>query len=155
MKRIIAMLMVLSLLLCGCDTAEQPEKADGVTFTDDLGRTVTVREPKRVAALLGEMLHALGCVNIADANDALLENLSMEYILQQDPDYIFIVQRGDDTEGMRQFVADNLESDPAWSRLKAVQEGKVFFMDKNLYNLKPNNRWGEAYEKLEEILENG
>ena len=27
-------------------------------------------------------------------------------------------------------------------------------MDKTLYNLKPNDRWGEAYEILEEILQN-
>jgi len=25
-------------------------------------------------------------------------------------------------------------------------------MEKNLYNLKPNHRWGEAYEKLEAIF---
>ena len=105
--------------------------------------------------VLGEMLHSLGCINIADANDSLLDTLSMEYILLEDPDFIFIVQRGDDTEGMRAYVAQTLEKDPAWSRLKAVQEGRVFFMDKNLYNLKPNHRWGEAYEKLEEILRYG
>lgn len=105
--------------------------------------------------VLGEMLHSLGCINIADANDALLESLSMEYILQEDPDFIFIVQRGDDTAGMREYVEQNLMSDPAWSTLTAVQTGRVYFMDKNLYNLKPNHRWGEAYEKLEEILSNG
>jgi hypothetical protein len=27
-------------------------------------------------------------------------------------------------------------------------------MDKNLFNLKPNHRWGEAYAILEEILSN-
>ena len=105
--------------------------------------------------VLGEMLYTLGCTNIADVNDSLLEDLSMEYILQEDPDFIFLVQRGDDAEGMRDYVARTLESDPVWSRLTAVQEGRVYFMDKNLYNLKPNHRWGEAYEKLAEILNNG
>lgn len=105
--------------------------------------------------VLGEMLARLGCVNIADVNDALLEELSMEYILQADPDYIFIVQRGDDEAGMRDYVSRTLESDPAWSKLTAVREGRVFFMDKLLYNLKPNHRWGEAYEKLEAMLQNG
>ena len=105
--------------------------------------------------VLGEMLYTLGCTNIADVNDSLLEDLSMEYILQEDPDFIFLVQRGDDTEGMRDYVARTLESDPVWIRLTAVQEGRVYFMDKNLYNLKPNHRWGEAYELLAEILNNG
>jgi len=105
--------------------------------------------------VLGEMLRSLGCVNIADSDSSLLENLSMERILQADPDYIFIVQRGDDAEGMKRYVETMMAENPAWQRLTAVQEGRLHFMDKNLYNLKPNHRWGEAYEKLEEILENG
>ena len=105
--------------------------------------------------VLGEMLHSLGCVNIADSDTSLLENLSLEAILEADPDFIFIVQRGDDEAGMRAFVAAMMQENPAWQRLSAVEEGRLFFMDKNLYNLKPNHRWGEAYEKLEEILEHG
>ncbi len=105
--------------------------------------------------VLGEMLKTLGCINIADSDSSLLENLSIEKILEEDPDYLFIVQRGDDTEGMKAYVENMMQENPAWQQLTAVQEGRVYFMDKNLYNLKPNHRWGEAYEKLEEILENG
>ena len=105
--------------------------------------------------VLGEMLKSLGCVNIADSDAALLENLSLEKILEEDPDFIFFVQRGDNTEGMKAYVTNMMEENPAWQELTAVKDGRVYFMDKNLYNLKPNHRWGEAYEKLEEILENG
>ena len=105
--------------------------------------------------VLGEMLKSLGCSNIADSDASLLENLSLEKILEEDPDYIFIVQRGDDAEGMKAYVETMMRENPAWLELTAVKEGRLYFMDKNLYNLKPNHRWGEAYEKLEEILENG
>lgn len=105
--------------------------------------------------VLGEMLRSLGCINIADSDTSLLENLSIERILEEDPDYIFIVQRGDDAEGMRKNVEALMTENPAWQQLTAVKEGRLYFMDKNLYNLKPNHRWGEAYEKLEEILEHG
>ena len=104
--------------------------------------------------VLGEMLYALGCDNIADSNNSLLENLSIEHILQENPDYIFIVQRGDNTEGTKTRVAQLFAENPAWSQLDAVKNERVYFMEKNLYNLKPNHRWGEAYEKLEEILSN-
>ena len=104
--------------------------------------------------VLGEMLASLGCVNIADSENSLLENLSLEYILTADPDYIFIVQRGDDTDGMMEKIALELESNPLWSQLSAVKDGRVYIMEKNLYNLKPNHRWGEAYERLEAILSN-
>ena len=102
--------------------------------------------------VLGEMLHQLGCTNIADSDSLLLENLSLEHILLADPDYIFIVQRGDDEEGMRQHVRQIMSENPAWSQLRAVQNQRVYFMEKDLYNLKPNHRWGEAYEKLEAIF---
>lgn len=105
--------------------------------------------------VLGEMLHSLGCVNIADSDSSLLENLSIEKILEEDPEFIFIVQRGDDEAGMKAYVENMMQENPAWQQLTAVREGRLFFMDKNLYNLKPNHRWGEAYEKLEAILEHG
>lgn len=105
--------------------------------------------------VMGTMLKNLNCINIADGEDSLLENLSMEYVLQQDPAYIFIVQRGDDEAGMRENVREYLMEHPAWSQLTAVKNDRVFFMEKGLYNLKPNHRWAEAYKKLEEILYNG
>ncbi|MBQ2956540.1 MAG: ABC transporter substrate-binding protein [Clostridia bacterium] len=104
--------------------------------------------------VLGEMLRSLGCINIADSDNTLLEKLSLERILQEDPDFIFFVQRGDDEEGMKGYVHQMLMSHPAWSQLTAVKEGRVYFMPKELYNLKPNHRWGEAYAQLEEILAN-
>ncbi|MDE6598951.1 MAG: ABC transporter substrate-binding protein [Oscillospiraceae bacterium] len=111
-----------------------------------------VRAKSSRGNVLGKMLDTLGCVNIADGSDAFLEKISIEYIIERDPDFIFVVQTGDDKNGAQEtldaFIADN----PAWSGLTAVKEGRVYFMDKRLYNLKPNARWGEAYEKLEEIL---
>jgi len=104
--------------------------------------------------VLGEMLKALGCINIADSDISLLENLSVEHILLQDPDFIFIVQQGDDPEAIRKHVDAFFAQQPALAQLTAVKEGRVFIMDKTLYSLKPNARWGEAYEKLEAILAN-
>jgi len=101
--------------------------------------------------VLGEMLAALGCINIADSDTSLLESLSIERIIEADPDFIFIVQQGDDEAGMRQLVEQTLD-DPLWQSLSAVQSSKFYIMDKNLFNLKPNHRWAEAYEILEGIL---
>lgn len=102
--------------------------------------------------LLGEMLTDLGCVNIADNENAILEELSMEAILQADPDYVFAVLQGQDSEAAMQAMEAALLSHPAWSTLRAVQTGNFYTLDNSLYNLKPNARWGEAYEKLADIL---
>ncbi len=103
-------------------------------------------------SVLGEMLAALGCVNIADQNRALLESLSLEGIMAADPDYIFAVLQGTDKSKAQAVLDAALLSNPAWSGLRAVEEGRFCTLDPTLYNLKPNARWGEAYEKLADIL---
>lgn len=103
-------------------------------------------------SVLGEMLADLGAVNIADSETSLLENLSMEAILAQDPEFIFVVLQSTDPAVAQGVLEQTLLSDPAWKSLSAVREGRFHILDQTLYNLKPNDRWGEAYEKLAQIL---
>ena len=100
----------------------------------------------------GVMLADLGCVNIADSESGLLENLSLETILAADPDYIFVVIQGTDTTKAERLLETTRLSNPAWNELTAVREDRYHVMDQRLYNVKPNARWGEAYEKLADIL---
>ena len=103
-------------------------------------------------SVLGEMLFDLGCVNIADSREMLLEQLSLEAILQADPDYVFAVLQGGDSTKAQKTLEQTLLSNPAWQSLTAVREGRFFVLEHELYNLKPNEKWGEAYEKLADIL---
>ena len=103
-------------------------------------------------SVLGEMLKDLGCINIADRNGSLLEQLSIEAILQADPDCIFVVLQSADPADAQAILQTTLLDNPAWASLTAVQEGRYHVMDPNLYNLKPNAQWGKAYEQLADIL---
>ncbi len=114
--------------------------------------SASIRAKNSEGNVLGEMLSSLGCVNISDSETSLLENLSIEYIIEQDPDFIFFVQVGSDAEKVKEKIDAFIAENPAWNELTAVKEGRVFHMDRKLYNLKPNSRWGEAYEGLEKIL---
>lgn len=130
------------------------EKADG---TDPTALYIRVsgsgcRVKNSENSVLGEMLRDLGAVNIADSEDSLLENLSMEVIMQQDPEFIFVVLQSSDPSVAQGVLEKTLLCDPAWDSLTAVQEGRFYLMDPALYNLKPNDRWGEAYESLAAIL---
>ena len=102
--------------------------------------------------VLGEMLAALGCRNIADSDDALLEDLSLEAIIAGDPDYIFIVYQGSDPTDAKNLLDETLLSTPAWSTMRAVEEGRCIVLEHKLYNLKPNDQWGTAYDQLAQIL---
>ena len=101
--------------------------------------------------VLGAMLQDLGCVNIADGS-ALENSLSLETMIVEDPDHIFVVFQGSSREEAEKLLSLELTSDPAWAGLSAVKNGRVHVMDKRLYHLKPNDRWGEAYQKLEALL---
>lgn len=102
--------------------------------------------------MLGGMLRDFGCINVADSDSMLLDNLSIESIILKNPDKIFFIETGDDTESIKSAVEKMFEENPLWYKLDAVKNGKVYYMDKNLYNLKPNARFAEAYEKLGNVL---
>lgn len=102
--------------------------------------------------VLGEMLADLNCINVADSDTSLLEQLSLEAILEADPNYIFAVLQGADASAAQQTLEQTLLSNPAWQQLTAVQEGRFHVLDHRLYNLKPNAKWGDAYEQLADIL---
>lgn len=101
--------------------------------------------------VLGEMLYDLGCINIADSDETLLENLSVESVIRQEPYRIFAVAMGDDTAAQKN-LSKTMEENPVWGKLDAVANDRLYIMDKKLFNIKPNVNWAEAYEKLVEIL---
>ena len=102
--------------------------------------------------ILGEMLCDMGCINIADSDSSLLENLSVEKIIRENPYHIFVVTMGSDTEAAKKSFENLIKENTAWSTLDAVKEGRLHVMDKTLFNLKPNDRWAESYEILYEKL---
>lgn len=93
------------------------------------------------------ILDTLGLSNIAQNGDSELDNLSLEKILETDPDYIFIT-----TMGKEQEALENLDQmfllQPAWQELSAVKQEHVFILPKELFHYKPNAKWGEAYEEI-------
>lgn len=103
--------------------------------------------------MAGIMLKNLKCKNIADTNSAYNENLSMEKIIADDPDFIFVTTMGTNEAKALKSVEENLKSNPAWNSLKAVKNGKYFVLPRELFHFKPGIRWAEAYEVLSNLCE--
>ena len=99
---------------------------------------------------VGVMLVELGAENIADKAPILLEGLSTEEVLLSDPDAILFTTMGDEAAGVAYM--ESLLEDPVWSSLRAVREGRVYQLPKELFQYKPNSRWPEAYAYLTELL---
>ena len=101
--------------------------------------------------LAGAILKDLGAHNIADDHPSMLEDLSLEEVIAADPDYIFVTTMGDEQKAL-DYLNGLIQQNPAWSELSAVKEDRYVVLPKDLFHYKPNNRWGESYQYLGEIL---
>lgn len=96
------------------------------------------------------MLEELGAYNIADNAPVLLDGLSAEEIIREDPDIIFISTMGNE-DAAREYM-DGVLAGPAWQTLSAVRENRVYYLPKDMFQFKPNARWDEAYRYLADIM---
>lgn len=142
------------------ETIEKTKADYQNTATDAASRRVlllratsgTIKAKGSYGTVLGEMLRDIGCENIADADGTLLDSLSVEAVIREEPYHIFVVPMGNDTAAAEASVRTMLRENAAWASLSAVREGRVHYMDKTLFHTKPNERWGEAYETLYRML---
>lgn len=97
------------------------------------------------------MLKKLGTYNIAESAPVLLDGLSFEEILIQNPKHIFVSTMGDENAAIEYM--ESLLKNAEWAALDAVKHGNVHYLPKDLFQYKPNSRWDEAYSYLINILE--
>lgn len=136
---------ILPLIEAAIESGKREDKPNVLILRTSTSRVKVLKSEDMV----GGMLKEFGCVNIADGG--ILDEVSIEAIYQEDPDYIFITCMGDEEEGRAQLEA-SLTSNPIWDSLQAVQNDRVYYLEKELFHYKPNARWGESYEKLADIL---
>ena len=99
----------------------------------------------------GVILKDLGCDNIVDRYDTLLDGISLEKVIEADPDFIFYTTMGDDSKALA-YLRDNLESNEAWKELSAVKNGNFVQLPKEMFLYKPNAKWGDAYQYIYDII---
>ena len=107
------------------------------------------------ATVVGGMINAMNASNIVDewnnTTGAERLDINLETVFSVNPD-IIIIQCHAEPDVAKEQVKSTYGSNPVWQSLKAVREGKVFYLEKTLFHNKPNSRFAEAYQKLAEIL---
>ncbi len=103
------------------------------------------------AHFVGAMLNDLGAINIADGNNEILENISIEAIVLENPRYIFVTTMGEEEASINNFYK-HINSNQLWQSVDAVKNDTIHFLPKELFQTKPNSNWGDAYEYLANIL---
>lgn len=116
-------------------------------------KSISVRDSN---TMVGEMLKYLNVANISDdgtvASSSDTKVFSMEKILQEDPDFIFVQTMGSSMEKIEERLKSDALDNPAWSSLTAVKEDRYIVLPKDLYLYKPNDRYPEAYEGLAKMI---
>lgn len=142
----------------GLDTKQQiedvikkniPESSPKILFLITYSGGVVAKNSE---CMTGRMLKDLGCTNLADENKSLLKEFSMEAIINEDPDYIFVVPMGSDEAQANKNLKESIEKNPAWNGLKAVWNQHYILLPKEKFLYKPNEKWGESYVYLSKIL---
>ena len=135
-----------------CRIPENPENAPKVfamfSATKD---NITANTSNTV---LGGMISEMQAVNISDADNtsgADRIEINMESVFAADPDMIVVqchASKEDDAAQLDRVYGGNA----VWQSLRAVKEGRVYFLEPHLFHYKPNSRFTDAYVTLAKIL---
>lgn len=113
------------------------------------GKDVTAETP---ASICASMAAYLGMDNVVTAHKEMqVPDKTVPYSLEQlasdDPDILFIVTMGR-ADAIQDKLDETMRSNPAWSHLKAVRSGRVYFLPYDLFLLNPGLRTPDALEEL-------
>jgi iron complex transport system substrate-binding protein len=102
-------------------------------------------------SLVGAMLRDLGIETLSDQYPSLLDQLSWEIILKEDPTLILVVPMGDVSAAEAQ-VQTLISDNPILSNVQAIKTGNIQLLPKTLFGYKPNDRWDESYAYLTSLF---
>ncbi|WP_110953447.1 ABC transporter substrate-binding protein [Anaerosinus massiliensis] len=134
-------------------TDKIPKEAKKIAILHSTAKSVTVELEGSIA---GTAAKTLGFHNIASGSKALEQDpdstpYSLEKLVENDPEIIFIVTMGK-LEDIRKRMLSDIESNPAWSSLNAVKKNKVYFLPQDLFLLNPGLRYPEAIELMAKLV---
>lgn len=126
-----------------------PERAVKVAILHATAKSVTVELENSIAGSIAQQLRlrnvATGSRSLESDPDAT--PYSLEKLVEADPDMIFVVTMGQ-TDDIEKRMRADVESNPAWSTLDAVQNKQVFFLPQELFLLNPGLKYPQAVEYM-------
>ncbi len=102
-------------------------------------------------SIAGDVSNILGLKNIAsdlppDTIGSETTPLDIEYIVQQDPDYVLVTSMISDNDTARKTMEEQFAGSPAWKGVKAVSEGRVVYLPQEYFLFNSGPYYGEAIE---------
>lgn len=140
-------------------TAKLPKDKKRVVIMHATASSVTVEGSRSIAGCVSNLL---GFENVAAAalqGKSDKTPYSMESLVGQDPDVLFITSMGKPEEIENRLRSD-FKQNPAWNSLRAVQQGHVYVLPEKLFLINPGLRYPEAVKYMAqqvypEVFKNG
>lgn len=130
-----------------------PKEAKKIVILHASAKSVTVELDNSIAGCVANLLHfenvATGGVPLSGAPDKT--PYSLEELVKRNPEIIFITSMGDAKDIENRLRAD-VQANPAWNSLRAVQENRIYFLPENLFLINPGINYPAAVEYMAKIV---
>ncbi|WP_368306614.1 ABC transporter substrate-binding protein, partial [Megasphaera massiliensis] len=120
-----------------------PKEGQRIAIIHATPSAVSLELPTSIAGGIADLLHLQ---NIAAAPAGSENNripYSMESLVEANPDVIFLTSMGS-SDKIEKRIKGDIESNPAWASLKAVQSGRFYILPERYFLLNPGLDYPKA-----------
>ena len=133
--------------------ASIPQEKKRVAIIHSTGQGLSVQLDGSIA---GNIANILGWENTAAGMPALDKNpdaapYSMETLVAQNPDIIFVTSMGEEAEIRASMEAMFAES-PAWQSVSAVRDGRVYYLPQEMFLFSPGIEYPAAVKYMARLV---
>lgn len=100
---------------------------------------------------VGSLVKLAGGINVYQNTDEEFLTANTEDMQQKDPDIIVRAAHALPDQ-VKEMFAEEFETNDIWKHFRAVQEGRVYDLNSNLFNMSAKFNYTEALEELQPIL---
>lgn len=105
-------------------------------------------------SFIGDLVYRLNALNVAESiasNGLQYAPLNLDFVIQTKPDLILLITHSYENK-VREKLHNELVVHPAWQKLKAVQENRVYQLPHHLFAINPGSRVDEAIDYLSNLF---
>ncbi|MDO5718623.1 MAG: ABC transporter substrate-binding protein [Tissierellia bacterium] len=100
---------------------------------------------------VGSLMKMLNINNIASDASEEYTPLSLENIVEDNPDIVLVMNHVNPVESQKMMQAE-FDRNPAWSNLNAYKNDKIIYLDNDIFSVTGNVRVGDALKDLVEMV---
>ncbi len=134
-------------------TDKLPNQTTKIAILHATAKGVSLELENSIAGNTAKLLHLqnVAAGNKPIDNGADTTPYSLEKLAESDPDILFVVTMGKEAE-IEKTMREDVEANPAWSTLRAVQNKKVIFLPSDLFLLNPGLRIADTAEYMAKLV---